>query len=860
MRTYRGLLHFYPAAFRAEYGEEMCAIFSQRLRLASGFARLGVWIAVFFEVLFNALAVHFDILWQDLRYTGRALRRAPGFAITAILVTALGVGANTAVFSLTDHVLIRPLPFPQSDRLVKLWERLPGYSEMEPSPANYRDWKKMATAFEGMGAFTTTAVNLVGQGDPQRLEGAAMTADVLPTLGITPLFGRTFTEADDREGAPPTMLLSYGLWQGLFGSDPTVIGRKLLLDDRPYLVIGVMPREFRFPGPEIEFWTAAQFAESAFQDRSDNSLEVVARLRPGVTLEAARAEMSVIAGQLERQYPKDNTKVGAVALSMRDELSNKSRLLLWVLMGAALCVLLIACANVANLLLARALVREKELAVRAAMGAGRERLVRQLATESLVLAVLGGLLGVVVAFAGLPLLVKLVPTSLPISQAPSLDLRVLAFAGILTLLTGTAFGVLPALRIGRRAGLNGLREGARAGGGRKGWLRAALVVAEVSVSIVLLVCAGLLMRALLRIQAVDPGFRADRVLALKTALPMPKFRKTEVRAAFYNRILTEVRRLPGVVDAAYIGGLPMVWGGGIWPVSVNGEVRERVAAYTASMRYITPGFFGAMTIPLHQGRDVSDTDTVDRQYAAVVSDSFVQKYWPHENPLGRHFQFALHDRLVVGVVGDIHVRGLEGLSEPQVYIPYRQVLDGNFTFYAPRDLVVKGSTNPAGLLPAIRQIIRDADAQQPVSDVRMLSDVVDSQTAPRSIQLRVVGVFAAIAFLLAAIGIHGLLSFAVSQRTPEIGVRLALGARAGDILGMVMRQGTSLAVAGVVPGIVLAYAAGHAMQSVLAGVEPADALTFASATVLAIVMTVAGSFLPAMRAVNVDPLQAMRAE
>ncbi len=861
MRFYRLLLHCYPAAFRAEYGGEMCGIFAQRVQLASGLgARVALWITAFFEILFNALAVHFDILWQDLRYTARALGRSPGFALTALVVIALGVGANTAVFSITDHALIRPLPFRDPDRLVKVWERLPGYSRMEPSPANYRDWKRMSTAFDAMGAFTDRAMNLVGQGDPQRLAVAVMTSDVLPTLGISPLFGRAFTGADDRAGAASTMLLSYGLWQSQFGGDPTIIGRKLLLDDRPYLVIGVMPRDFSFPSREIDLWLPAQFSEADFEDRSNNDLEVVARLKPGVTLDDARAQMSVIAAQLAREYPKDNSKVGANVLRLRDELSTKSRLLLWVLMGAAICVLLIACANVANLLLARSLVREKELAVRAAMGAGRERLARQLATETLVLAALGGLLGVAVAFAGLPLLIKLVPDNLPIAQAPSLDFRVLAFAGVLTVLTAGAFGVLPALRIGARASLSGLREGARAGGGRKAWLRAGLVVAEVTISIVLLVSAGLLMRALIRLQGVDPGFRTDGVLTLRTALPMPKYVKTDVRGAFFDHVLSEVRRLPGVKQAAYISGLPMVWGGGIWPVSVNGEQRERVAAYTASLRYITPGFFASMTIPMHQGRDVSDSDTVNRQYVAVVSDSFVRKYWPGQNPLGQHFQFAFHDRMVVGVVGDIRVRGLEGPSEPQVYIPHRQTQDGSLIFYAPKDLVVKAAGSPASLLPAIRQIIHSADAEQPVSDVRMLSDIVDSATASRSVQLRVVGIFAAIAFLLAAIGIHGLLSFAVSQRTPEIGVRLALGARASDILSMVMRQGMWLSVAGVVPGIALAYAAGRGMESVLAGVEPGDVLTFASATVLAIVMTFVGSFLPAMRAVRVDPLLAIRAE
>ena len=420
----------------------------------------------------------------------------------------------------------------------------------------------------------------------------------------------------------------------------------------------------------------------------------------------------------------------------------------WRSSGAALCVLLIACANLANLLLARALARQKELAVRAAMGAGRERLVRQLVTESLVLAALGGGLGVLAAVAAVPLLARLVPSSLPIAQAPSVDLRVLIFAALLTGLTGVGFGVFPALRASGGADLSGLREGARAGGGRKERLRSALVIVEVMASVVLLVSAGLLMRALWRIEATDPGFHADGVLTLRTALPMPKYAATARRTQFYTRVLSDARALPGVSAAAYISFLPMVMRGGIWPVAINGQPLDLTRggeAHTASMRFVTPGFFAALGIPLDRGRDVSESDTIDRPFAAVVSESFVRRYWPDQDPLGRHFQFAFHDRMVVGVVGDIRVRGLERNSEPQVYLAYKQDPDGGFTFYGPQDLVVRSSASTAALLPALRRIIRAADPQQPVSDVRTMAQIVEEETASRSAQVRVLGVFAAIA-------------------------------------------------------------------------------------------------------------------
>jgi putative ABC transport system permease protein len=448
---------------------------------------------------------------------------------------------------------------------------------------------------------------------------------------------------------------------------------------------------------------------------------------------------------------------------------------------------------------------------------------------------------------------------LPIGEVPSVDLRMLAFAAILAAVTGIGFGVLPALRASGAANLEGLREGGRGGiGGRKERLRSALVMAEVTGSVVLLVSAGLLVRALWRLQQVDPGFRAQGVLSLRTALPMPKYNRTDRRVQFYRNILSEVRSLPGVAGAAYTSSLPLIWGGGIWHVSVEGRPPDQVQARDASLRFVTPGFFAVMGIPLLQGRDVSEADTVDRPFAAVVSESFVRKYWPGQNPLGRRFSFAFDTREVVGVVGDVRVRGLERVAEPQVYVSYRQMRDSALTYYAPKDLVIRSSVDPAALLPALRRIIGSADPAQPVSDVRTLADVVDADTAPRQVQVRVLGAFAAMAFLLAGIGLHGLLSFAVASRTQEFGVRIALGAQRGDILAMVLRDGIRLAIAGVVPGVALAYAAGRLLEALLAGVQPADAPTFLITIALCLVMTLGGSLVPAIRAVRVDPTVAMR--
>jgi predicted permease len=875
MGLYGALLRLFPASFRAEYGGEMYVLFARRRSEASGLrALLALWLEALADIVANALRVHVDLLRQDLRYTARTLRRSPGFTVAVILVAALGVGATTATFSLTDHVLIRPLPFPDAERLVKVWQAQSarGYSRIEVSPANYRDWRRLTTSFGAMAAFTDISANLVGDGDPERLEQEKVTGEIFEVLGAKPLLGRVFNEADDREGAAGTLLLSYGFWQGRFGGDPGVLGRTVILDEAPHTIVGVMPREFYFPSRGVQVWTPMRFGEGDYAERDNLYIEVIARLRAGVSLEQARGEMQLVAAQLETAYPKENAHTGATVIRLRDEVSGQARLLLIALFGASVGVLLIACTNLASLLLARALVRRRELAVRAALGAGRERLVRQLLTETLVLAVSAGALGVLLAVAATPVLARLVPNSLPIAEVPQADVRMLVFAALATVVTGIGFGVLPALRAQRNVDVNGLREGARGGvGGAKEGLRSALVVAEVAVSIVLLISSGLLIRALWRLQGVDPGFRTEGVLTLRTSLPLPKYEKTERRRQFLTSVLAEVRDLPGVTNAAYISFLPMVMRGGIWSIAVEGHPEAPGQSGTASLRFVTPGFFDTLGIPVRMGRDINESDTVLAPWVAVVSESFARRYWPGQDPRGRRLQFGLlgeggtspfGERTVVGVVGDIRVRGLERSSEPQLYLSYQQVKDGWLIGYAPKDLVVRSSStaDPTVLLPPLRRIVARADPEQPVSDVRTLSDIVGADTAPRSVQARVLGTFAAVAVLLAGIGIHGLLAFTVSSRAQEIGVRIALGAESRDILALVLRQGVRSAAAGVVLGLGLAYVAGRSLEALLAGVSPQDAPTCLTAVALALVMTIAGSLLPALRALRVDPLTVIRAD
>jgi predicted permease len=804
---------------------------------------------------------HWDILKQDLRYTARTLSRARGFAATAILVTAIGVGANTAAVSVADFVLLRPLPFRAADRLVQVCEgprEGGGWGCMNQlSPANYRDLKTMSRSFEDMGVFTGGAVNLVGGAEPRRLAITQVTPEVLPVLGVRPTLGRVFDarSPDDIN----TIVISYGLWQSQFAGSPGVLGQKVNLDGAPYTIIGVMPRGFYFPSREPQLWTFLNLRAQDFVDRTNSFITAVGRLEPGVTFEQAKSELSMLAEQLGRQYPDTNAETGVSVYRTRDNMAPRFRLMLISLGGSSLCFLLLTCANLANLLLARAAAREREFAVRAALGAGTFRMVRQLTTQSIVLTSLGGALGVSIAVATVPLFSALVPPTLPIDTQPTVDLRMLGVAALFTALTAVGFGLFPALRVGRTE-FAALRDGSRTSGGRRQRLRAVLVALEVAISVVLLISAGLLVRAVWRVQSVDPGFAPRNVLTLQTALPRPAYDSPVRRNAFYDRVLTGIRALPGVQGAAYITGLPMVWTGLITGVDVPGQDVRSSRSRGVSHRWVTPHYFKTMGIPLRQGRDIEDTDTGDRPWVAVVSASFAERYWPGQDPIGKTFNDMDRTRAVVGVVGDVKVRGLERTSEPQMYLPARQVPDDMPAIFDPKDLVIRHSGQDAALLSAVRRIVRTVDPAQPISGVRPLDVVVAGETASRRAQLEVLGALAVVALLLSGIGIYGLLAYTVSQRSQEIGVRLALGADRARVGRMIFADGMRLAAVGVVLGVLGAYASGRGMSALLFGVAPGDPVTFGVGVSLALVIALAGCIVPTLRAVSVTPMSALRAE
>src|SRR5829696_3097685 len=857
--VYEALRRLFRSSYRVEHGSELHQTFTEsnrdREQAAGALGAAG-------DVVPNTLLAQWEILRQDVRYAARTMSRSRGFVTTVVLVTALGVGANTATFSVADAVLLRPLPFPDPNGLVRLCEGPKdggGWGCMnELSPANFRDVTAAATRTRGWGAFTFAEGNLVGFGEPVRIGGTAVTANVFSVLGVRPMLGRVF-DASAIERDEGSVVLSHGLWRSQFGGDPGVVGKTIRLDDTPRVIIGVMPAGFHFPTPNDKFWAPLILREEDYAQRDNTYLQAIGRLAPGATFEQARAELAAIFAGLARDHPETNAETGFSFFRQRDFVLPRYRLMLLALCGASLSLLLLTLANLGNLLLVRAAGRERELAVRAALGAGSERLVRQMLTESVVLAVVGGAAGVVIATLAVPLLSHLVPGTLPLAQAPRVDLRALAIAGAFTALTGIGFGLIPAAMVGR-TGFRALRDGTRAGGGRRQRLRTVLVMVEVAVSVVLLVASGLLIRAVWKVQGVDPGFASERVLTLRTALPPSRSADSVRRTEFYDRVLAGVKSLPGVNAAAYTSGLPMVLTGGIAGVEIPGaEVRNR-RTNGVSLRYVTPQFFRTLDIPVLRGRSVDDGDRMGRPRIAVVSESFVRQYWPDENPIGKTFKVRGLEPAVVGVVRDIKVRGLERTNEPQLYMSAAQAPAQLGGLYIPKDLILRASVQVETLLPAVRDVIRRVDPEQPVSHVRLMSDVVSEQTADRRAQLHILSALAAVALLLTGVGIHGLLAFMVAQRTREIGVRLALGAEPGRVARMIVGEAARLALFGGIPGIIAAYAAARAMSALLFGIPPGDLITLASGTVLVILVTLAGGLAPAFRAVRVSPLVAMHAE
>ncbi|MDT7603527.1 MAG: hypothetical protein QOF61_1524 [Acidobacteriota bacterium] len=807
-------------------------------------------------------------LWQDVRYGLRMLRRSPGFTLIAILALALGIGANTAIFSVVNAMLLRPLPFADPDRVVTVWETNPNLSAKylrthnEASPANFNDWRTQNTVFASIGAFRWNTFNLTGTDNPEQLLGNRATASLFQTLGVKPLLGRTFTDAEDADGAPRVVVLSYGLWQRRFGADPNVINKQINLDTESHTIIGVMPPEFEFPNASVELWVPLALDAQDAARRGAHYLYTRARLKPGVTLAQAQSEMSAIAARLREQYPDTNANRDIRLIPTQEDTSESVKPALLVLFGAVGFVLLIACANVANLSLARSTARQKELAIRAALGASRVRMIRQMLTESVLLSVTGGVCGILLAMWGLDLLLASVPREYALYfhgwNQINLDGWVLGFTILVSVATGLLFGIVPALQATKTDLNESLKEGGRGSATHvRRHFRNGLVVAEVALALVLLVGAGLLMKSFVRLLDVQPGFDPHNVVTMSLGLPEARYSKPEQWADFYKQLLERLRAQPGVESASVINYLPMGGSGGTTtlifegrPVPPKGEYPE------ANFRLASPDYFKTLRIPVLKGRVFNDQDTKGKPLVAIINETFARLYYPNEDPVGKRMldPDGTNPTEIVGVVSDVKHFGLDDEPEAYVYMAHAQVPDPGMT------IAVRSSVAPASMAATVRRETQSLDKDLPIFDIKTLEQRLNESSSQRRLTVFLLGIFATVALLLAAVGIYGVMAYSVSQRTHEIGIRMALGAQMGDVVRLVLRQGMVLALFGVGIGIAASLALTKLIKAMLFHVSASDPVTFALVAFTLAAVALVACYIPARRATKVDPMIALRYE
>jgi putative ABC transport system permease protein len=798
------------------------------------------------------------------------LWKSPGVTAAAVVALALGIGANTAIFSVVSSVLLRALPYHDPDRLVVIWETNPtlggGLAERnEASPANFLDWKAAQTSFEEMGAYNWNTYNLTEGDAPERIVGNPVTATLFSTLGVQPALGRLIQPGDDQESSARVVLLSHNLWRR-FGSDPAIVGRELTLNNQPHTVVGVMPAGFEFPNRFSEMWTAIRFTPQGAQARGSHYLYTRARLREGVSLEQAQAELRTVAARLESQFPETNSQRSVRLVTLHEETVRTLKPALLVMFGTVGLVLLIACANVANLMLARAASRQKEIAIRTALGAGRWRIVRQLLTESVLLALAGGLGGMLLALWGIDLLKASVPGETGAFvygwDRIGLDARVLLFTFGVSVATGVLFGLAPALQASRSELNETLKEGERGSTGGRRRLRGALVVAETALALVLLVGAGLMMKSFLRLIEVPPGFDPQNVLTASLSVPRARYTDTKQVADFYATLVERLREQPGVESAAAVNLLPMAGSGATTIFIVEGaEAPPRGQEPEANYRSATPGYFETMRIPLLSGRTFDARDTTDAPRVVIINETFARQHFAGADPLGRRL---LDPRgqdppaEVVGVVGDVKHWGLDDKPESYLYLSHAQV-GGNFM-----TVVARTAGDPSAVVGAVRREVQALDRDQPVFDFKTMEERIAQQSALKRLLTWLLGVMAAVALTLASIGIYGVIAYTVAQRTHEIGIRMALGAQRGDILRLVLRQGMGMAVAGILLG--LAATAGlmvllaQTLEKMLFSVSGLDPGTYVGVALILGAVALLACLIPARRATRVDPMVALRYE
>ena len=810
---------------------------------------------------------------QDLKYGARTLRRQPAFAAVAVLTLALGIGANAAIFSVVNAVLLRPLPWSEPDRAVMIWSKWTDFDKTWVSEGEVLDYRRRAQTLASVGAWGESQVNLTGDGEPERVSAASVTANLFPTLGVAPVLGRSFTAQEDVPKGPDLVVLGHALWTRRYAQDPGIVGRSIRINGRPFQVVGVMPAGFLLPtdfeNPQpTQLWTPLQM-NPASTDHGSHGLYAAARLEPGATVRQAADELHGIAQAMTREglYPVQ-MRFDTVVVSLRDEVVGDVRRAIWLLFGAVGFLLLIACANVANLLLARAEGRQREIAVRAALGAGGARVVRQLVTEGLVLAVIAGAAGLLLAYGGVRFLVWWNPADIPRVADAGLDLRVLAFTAIVALTTSVLFSGLPALRAVRVDLTESLKDGsqsASSGAGRQRF-RNALVVVEMALAVVLLVGAGLMIRSLWALQRVPLGFDPADVLTMRLSLPAAAYERPEQVVLFYERLLESVRQVPGVQHAGAARLLPLGSTIGDFGLLVEGYVPPPGTGAKGDWQIVTEGYFEAIGERVIRGRPISPTDTADSQLVVLVNEELARRYWNGQDPIGRRLKIGGNSAstrpwlTVVGVVADVRHNGITEVVKEKFYVPHRQWHVSLGNAIRSMTLVVKSRHDPAALAAPIRARIRALDPNLPVAEVRTMDEVVDATLSTPRFTGVLLGTFAGLALILSAIGIYGVLSYLVSRRTREIGIRVAIGAPRAEVVRLVLRSGVTLALTGVVAGAAAAAWAAQAMRGLLHDVRPADPLTFAVVALLLTGVAVLASFVPAWRAARVDPAVVLKGE
>jgi putative ABC transport system permease protein len=807
----------------------------------------------------------FADLSQDLRYGARMLLKNPGFTAIAVLALALGIGANSAIFSVVNGLLLRPLPYKNPNQLVVIWENAThlGFPKNTPSPANFLDWQKQATVFDGMGAFAERTFNLTGVGEPERLEGRRVSANLFALLGVQPILGRSFVPDDDKPGTK-IALLNESLWKRRFGSDPAVIGRSLALNGESYTVVGVLPNSVRLPAFGTwrdQIWVPMAFPAEEAAQRGNHFLEVIGRMKPGVTLAQARAEMETITGRLAQQYPEANMRITSVVNPLHEEMVGNMKPALLILLGAVAFVLLIACANVANLLLARAAVRHKEIALRLALGADRARLTKQLLVESVMLSLVGAAVGLILAYAGLQVLTRFIPADVAHAEMITINGKVLVFTLIVALVTGLIFGLAPASQAAHFNLNDTLKEGGRdSGAGPRGKrLRSALVIAEVAVSFILLIGAGLLINSFIHLRNLDPGFRADHLLALNVDLSEVKYPDTARRTAFFDEVVRRILALPGVRSVAVAGNLPFTYNGDSMPIGVEGLPDPPPDQWPDVIwRTVGPNYFSTMGIPLVRGRDYNDQDTLDTTLGVVISEKTAKHYWPNDDPIGKRLKPGSATgsgpwRTVIGVVKDVRQNDFVAEPKMQMYFSFRQVKS-----LVANALVVRTTVDPLSLATSVRNSVWAVDKDQTVANMDSMEHIVAGAVARQRFSMLLLAIFAGVALVLAAVGIYGVMSYSVAQQTREIGIRMALGAQRSDVLKMTIKQGLKLVGLGLVIGLAAAFVLTRVMATLLFGISATDPLTFITISFVLLVVAMVASYIPSVRAMRVDPMVALR--